>query len=149
MLNWRDPLGRGHLPQALMARSRSKPATEAIWVLDAVDVLEKPQPRCLHDVCCVALRQLEVPRHRPDEPRVLANETIPRGAVARRGPTDELSCVGRGCACSADGLRTAAGEGRILNFCLCNRTVCNARRHVVPRFTTRSISCYAAMPIAS
>lgn len=42
MLNGRDPLGRGQLPKALMASGRSQPAAQAIWVFDAVDVLQQP-----------------------------------------------------------------------------------------------------------
>jgi len=67
------PLPRRQAAQALISCRRRQPGAHAIRVLDAVDVLEQPEPRGLCDVSGVALRQLEIHRNGPDEPGVLVD----------------------------------------------------------------------------
>lgn len=66
-----EPLTDGKRSQALVPSCRGEPGTNAVRMLDSVDVFDQPHPRCLENVRRVALDELEVPGDRPDKPTVL------------------------------------------------------------------------------
>jgi hypothetical protein len=92
--------GRGRQPGAHPGR-----------VIQPVDVLQQPQPGGLRHIGRVALDQLEVAGHRPDEPRVLIHQALPRPPVAVRGPPDQRRDVG------AEGPLVRAAGGRAVPRC--------------------------------
>src|SRR5258708_23547094 len=59
-------------------------------MVDPVEVFQKPEPRHLDDVGGVALWQLEVAGHGPDQPRVLVDQVLPRGSVPHRRAPHKL-----------------------------------------------------------
>ena len=88
------PLARGQAAQALVPGGRRQPGTNAIGVLDPVDVLKQAQPSGLGDIGRIALRQLEFRGDRPDEPGVLLDQAFPRPPVPGRGTAYEPRDVG-------------------------------------------------------
>jgi len=77
ILHEHDLLARCQAAQALVSRGGRQPGSHPRRVFEAVNVLEQAQPRDLGDVIGVALHQLEVACHRPDEPLVLVDQALP------------------------------------------------------------------------
>jgi hypothetical protein len=88
-----DPLVGGQGSQAFVPRCRREPGTYPVRMVDPVDALNQPHPRCLKDVRRIALDQLEVPSDRPDESTVLIDEALPSPWIAVGGPAYEPGCV--------------------------------------------------------
>jgi hypothetical protein len=82
IVDQREPLAGGELPQALVAGRRREPASDPLRVFDPVDVLEQSEPGGLDHIGGVDFGQPEVPGHGPDKPRVLIDEAIPRRLVS-------------------------------------------------------------------
>lgn len=130
IVHQRDPFACGEVTQALVPRGCGQPAAYALGVLDSIDVLKKPEPGRLDHVGCVALGQFEVPRHRPDEPRVLVNQALPRPVIANgRAPHQvrdvERTIVGfRRC-------RRASQSWSCTNFPPTTAGICNPPSHTI------------------
>ena len=59
-------------------------------MLDAVDVLEQPQPGRLGYVGSIALHELEIRGNGPDQPGELINEAFPRLVISVSGAAHQL-----------------------------------------------------------
>jgi hypothetical protein len=75
--------------QAFVPGGSREPGTHAIGGIETIDVLEQAQPCHLRDIGRITLGQLEVPGNRPDESRVLVDQTLPRPSVSLSGAPDE------------------------------------------------------------
>ena len=88
-----DALARREAAQALVPGRGGQPGAHPGWVVEPVDVLEQAQPRGLEHVRGIALDQLEIPGHRPDQPGVLVEQALPGQLVPVRRAPDDLGYV--------------------------------------------------------
>ena len=77
-------LAERQYPQAFPARGDDQPGADPLGI-DAIDVLEQPQPDHLRDVSGVAVGQPEAAGDGPHEPRIVVDQLAPGTLVPRRG----------------------------------------------------------------
>ena len=99
-----DSLVCRYAAQTLIPRGCREPGAHAIGILDAVDVLEQPQPGRLGDISGIALRQPEFSRNGPDEPGVLIKQAFPRLPIPISGTSYQPS--------DTRGIKALIGRGR-------------------------------------
>lgn len=82
--------GTTHDPQAFVPRRRGQPGSDALGLLQPLEVFHESEPGRLYDVGGVGVTEVVGACHRPHQPGVALDEFVPGGLVSVGRPGDEL-----------------------------------------------------------